>query len=87
MNNFDFFMYIFFLGILKKCTVFYLDVQTTFQTPTVLRRVKFRLVRYLCQTDTHIMNAGVAFVSVGLGLGWVRSVEFQAGWQAKVGPG
>ena len=47
---------------------------------SVLRRVKFILVRYLCethrQTHTQIMNAGVAFASVGfsVGLGMVRSV-------------
>ena len=45
------------------------------------RRVKFRLVRYLCHTDRQIMNAGVAFASVGfsVGLGLVRSVGISVG--------
>ena len=59
----------------------YLDVQTKFQTPTVLRKVKFRLVRYLCHTDSKIMNAGVAFASVefSVELGLVRSVGISVG--------
>ena len=55
---------------------------------SVLRRAKFILVRYLCETHTQTMNAGVAFASVGFSVGLgLGQLEFQLWWQAKVGPG